>query len=76
MSDFEHALKDAQRLAGTAEGKQLAALLRQLGGYDLQQAVSSAAAGDFRQAQKALTQLMKDPQAREILEKLGGNHGA
>ena len=75
MSDFEHALKDAKRLAGTPEGKQLAQMLRQLGGNDLQQAVDSAASGDFRQAQKALTLLLKDPQARKILEKLGGNHG-
>ena len=76
MSDFEHALKDAKRLAGSPEGKQLAALLQQLGGGDLQKAMDRAAAGDFSAAQTALTQLMKNPQARSILEKLGGNHGA
>ena len=76
MSDFEHALKDAKRLAGTAQGQQLAALLQQLGGTDLQQAMDRAAAGDFSAAQTALTKLMKDPQARKILQQLGGNHGA
>lgn len=76
MSDFEHALKDAKRLAGTPQGQQLAALLRQLGGTDLQQAMDRAAAGDFSAAQAALTTLMKDPQARKILQQLGGNHGA
>ena len=39
MSDFERALKDAKRLAGTAQGQQLAALLQQLGGTDLHQAI-------------------------------------
>ena len=76
MSDFEHALKDAKRLVGTAQGQQLAALLQQLGGTDLQQAMDRAAAGDFSAAQAALTKLMKDPQARKILQQLGGNHGA
>ena len=76
MSDFENAMKDAKRLAGSPEGKQLAALLQQLGGGDLQKAMDRAAAGDFSAAQNALSQLMKNPQARIILEKLGGNHGA
>ena len=76
MSDFEHALKDAKRLAGTPQGQQLAALLQQLGGTDLQQAMDRAAAGDFSAAQAALTKLMKDPRARTILKQLGGNHGA
>ena len=76
MSDFEHALKDAKRLAGTAQGQQLAALLQQLGGTDLQQAMDRAAAGDFSAAQAALTKLMKDSRAQTILKQLGGNHGA
>ena len=76
MSDFERALKDAKRLAGTAQGQQLAALLQQLGGTDLHQAINRAASGDFAAAQAALTKLMKDPQARKILQQLGGKHGA
>ena len=76
MSDFERALKDAKHLAGTPQGQQLAALLQQLGGTDLQQAMDRAAAGDFSAAQAALTKLMKDPQARKILQQLGGKHGA
>ena len=76
MSDFENAINNAKRLAGTPEGKQLAALLQQLGGTDLQQAMDHAAAGDFRSAQQALSTLMKDPQARQIIEKMGGKHGA
>ena len=75
MSDFEHAIQEAQKLAATAEGRQLAKLLQQLGGPDLQQAMDSAAAGDLAQAQKAIMALMKDPEARKLLQQLGGSHG-
>lgn len=75
MSDFDHAIQEAKKLSMTPEGKQLAALLQQLGGQDLQQAMNDAAAGDFRQAQQALNTLMQNPQARQILEKLGGGNG-
>lgn len=75
MSDFEHAIQEARKLAATAEGQQLAKLLQQLGGPNLQQAMDNAAAGDLSQAQKAIMALMKDPQARKLLEQLGGNHG-
>lgn len=75
MSDFDNAMQEARRLARTPEGKQLAALLQQLGGGSLQQSMDAAAAGDFRQAQQAITALMQDPQARALLEKLGGSHG-
>lgn len=75
MSDFEHAMQEAQKLAGTMEGKQLAALLQQLGGYDMHQAMEQAAAGDFRQAKQAIMQLMQNPEAKALLNKLGGGNG-
>lgn len=75
MSDINHALQEARKLAGTPEGKQLAALLQQLGGYDMQQALDQAAAGDIRQAKQAVLRLMQDPQAQAILQKLGGENG-
>ena len=75
MSDFEQAIQEARKLASTPEGQQLAKLLQQLGGPTMQQAMDSAAAGDLSQAQEAITHLMKDPQARKLLQQLGGNHG-
>ena len=75
MADFEQALEEAKRIAKTPEGKQLALLLHQLGGNDLQQYVDAAAAGDLQQAQQMIRALMKDPQARQILNKLGGGNG-
>ena len=75
MSDFDHAIEVARLLAGTPEGKHLAARLQQLSGYNMQQAMEAAAAGDLRQAKQAVSALMQDPQARQLLEMLGGNHG-
>ena len=75
MSDFDQALQEARKLAQTPEGKQLAALLQQLGGYHMQQAVEQAAAGDLRQAKQAVSALMQNPEARKLLEKLGGGNG-
>ena len=75
MSDFEHAIQEAKKLAATAEGQQLAKMLQQLGGPNIRQAMDSAAAGDLSQAQKAIMALMKDPEARKLLQQLGGTHG-
>lgn len=75
MSDFDHAIQEAKKLADTPEGKQLAALLQQLGGYHMQQALDQAASGDIRQAKQAIMELMKNPEARSLLNKLGGGNG-
>ena len=75
MSGFESAIEQARQLANTPEGKQLAQLLQQSGGGDLQNALDQAAAGDTQQVKKLLTALLKDPQARKLLEKLGGQNG-
>ena len=75
MSDFDHAIEEARRLAGTPEGKQLAAQLQQLGGCDVQKILNAAAAGDMNPAKQAIHSLMQDPQARRLLELLGGSHG-
>lgn len=75
MSDFEHAMQEAKKLAQTPEGKQLAAMLQQLGGYEVQQAMDRAAAGDMNQAKQIVSALLQDPLARQLLEKLGGGNG-
>lgn len=75
MSDFQHALEEAKKLSQTPEGKQLAALLQQMGGYNMQQALDQAAAGDIHQAKQAIMHLMRNPEARSLLERLGGGNG-
>ena len=75
MSDFDKAIQEAKKLAGTPEGKQLAALLQTLGTTDIQQTLDAAAAGDFRQTKQMITALMNNPEAKALLEKMGGSHG-
>lgn len=75
MSDFDNAFNEARKILQTQEGRQLAAALQQLDGMNLRQVMDAAASGDMAQAKNLLTQLMQDPQARQILEQLGGGHG-
>ena len=72
MSEFDRAIQEAKKLAATPEGRQLASRLQQLGGPDLNQAMES---GDLNRLKQSLSLLLKDPGARHLLEKLGGNHG-
>lgn len=75
MSDFNHAIDEAVKIAQTPQGKQLASMLQQLGGTNVRQAMDAAAAGDMIQAKQLLSQLMQDPQMQQILKQLGGSHG-
>lgn len=75
MSDFDHAMEEARKMAQTPQGRQLASMLQQLGGTGIRQAMDAAAAGDMTQAKQLLSQLMQDPQMQQLLEQLGGSHG-
>lgn len=61
------------QLAQSRAGRQLIALLQQSGGDALKTAVAAAAAGDYGQAQTILTSLLENPEAKKLLEQLGGN---
>lgn len=75
MSDLEQTIQEAKKIARSPEGKNLASRLQQMGGTSLQDALRSAAAGDPTDAKHLLTQLLQDPQARQLLEQLGGSYG-
>lgn len=75
MQSRDNSFQEAMRMAQSPAGQQLIQMLQQSGGNDVQQAMAKAAAGDFSQAKQLLTTLMQDPQARELLQQLGGNHG-
>lgn len=70
MHDYDHAIEKARHLAQTPEGQKLIETLRQMGGSDFENAVGSAASGDFSQVQQQLTRLLQDPQARKLLESM------
>lgn len=69
----DFSMGDAMRLAQSDAGKQLFAALQQKDSHTLQQAMGQAAAGDFAQVKQTMSDLLRDPQIRELLNRLGGN---
>lgn len=58
------------RLAQTPAGRKLIALLQQQGGSQLQQAIASAAAGDYIKAKGIVSELLSSPEAQTLLKEL------
>lgn len=61
------------RLAQSPAGQALLQLLQQRDGAALNTAMEKAAAGDYSQAQKALTGLLSSPEAQQLLRRLEEN---
>lgn len=59
------------RMAQSPAGQKLIQMLQQNGGEGLQQALSKAASGDYSDAKQAIADLMKDPEAKKLIEQLG-----
>lgn len=64
-------MQEILRMAQSPAGQQLIRMLQQSGGTELQQAMEKAAAGDYTQAKQAITSLLKDPEAKKLMEQLG-----
>lgn len=70
-SDNPNPMQEAMKIASTPAGQQLMQYLRQSGGKELKQALSSAAAGNYEQAKQTIQALLSDPEARKLLDRLG-----
>ena len=75
MQNNQEAMQEAMRIAKSPEGQQLIRLLQQSNPDRLQQAYLSAASGDISGAKDALTTLLSSPEARAILNRMGGSNG-
>lgn len=71
MHSNETDLQRAKQLSGSDAARKLMELLQRSDPQQLQKVLESAAKGDFRQAQQALSPLMNDPQAQKLLKELG-----
>lgn len=72
MDNFDpRSMQEAMRLANTPAGRQLIAHLRQSNGDAMQQAMNSAAAGDFEAVKKILGQMLSTDEAKKLMEQLG-----
>lgn len=65
-------MEQAARLASTDAGQQLMSLIRSQQGGNLDSAIAKANAGDYSELQKAVQKMMSTPEAKKLLEKLGG----
>lgn len=75
MQNNEHAIQEAMRIAKSSTGQQLLRMLQQSNQESLNRVLQSAASGNYDQAKMILTEILSDPQAKEILKKLEQNHG-
>ena len=75
MQNNQEAMQEAMRIAKSPEGQNLIRLLKQSNPDKLQQVLSSAASGDLARAKEALNTLLSSPEARAILNRMGGGNG-
>ena len=66
-------IQQAMKLAQSSAGKQLIQLLQLHGGQELRAAMEQAAAGNYNNAQKTISALMQNPEAKKLLEQMGGS---
>ena len=64
-------MQEIMRLANSPAGQQLIQLLKQKNNQQMQQAVTQFQAGDRESAKQALSQILNDPKAKELLQQLG-----
>ena len=64
--------EQAKKILGSAEGKQLIALLNRDGGQQLRQAAEAFRRGDMAQVQALMQPLTEDREAAELLKKING----
>ena len=71
----DFSIKEAQRLSKTPEGQKLISLLQQQDTGQLQKAMDQAASGNYKEAGNILNTLLSSPEARQLIQQLGGKHG-
>ena len=75
MQYNQDSIREALRMAQSPACQQLMRMLQQTGGQNLENAMNRAASGDYSEAKQVLNQLLADPQAKKLLEQMGGTHG-
>ena len=71
----DFSIRQAQKLAKTPEGQKLMELVQKEDSGQLQKAMDYAAGGDYKAAGELLQSLLSSPEAKKLLEQLGGKHG-
>lgn len=67
MQNNEQAIQEAMRLAQSPDGKKLIQFLQTKHPDLINQAMANASRGDYTQAQKILSSLLTDPEAKKLM---------
>ena len=68
-----HDLSRLYQLAQSPAGQQLLTLLQETGGQELHTAMAQAKNGDPEKAREQLSALLRSPEAKRLLDQLGGS---
>ena len=71
----DFSIKEAKRLASTPEGQKLMNLLQQKDSGQLQKAMAEASSGNYKEAGNILQSLLSSPEAQQLIQKMGADHG-
>ena len=71
MPDYSEIILFSQ----SQEGRKFLDMLNSADGAALDKAVAAAKTGDFSGAQAALSSVLTDPKAQELMKQLGGTYG-
>lgn len=68
----DFSMEEALRMAKSPAGQQLLSMIQQADSGQLQQVMNQASAGDYSKAGKTLQELLSSPEAKALLQQLGG----
>lgn len=68
----DFSMQEALRLANSDAGRELLALFSQMDSDKRERAAAQAAAGDYAQVKKTLSELLSSPQAKALMKQLEG----
>ena len=71
----DFSIQEAKRLAQTPEGQKLMTMLQQKDNEKLQKAMAEASAGNYKEAGSILQSLLSSPEAQQLIQKMGADHG-
>lgn len=71
----DFSIQEAKRLAKTPEGQKLMTMLQQNDNGKLQKAMEEASAGNYKEAGTILQSLLSSPEAQQLIQKMGADHG-
>ena len=71
----DFSIQEAKRLAKTPEGQKLMTMLQQKDNEKLQKAMAEASAGNYKEAGSILQSLLSSPEAQQLIQKMGADHG-